>query len=90
METSPALADLIGHLERTLGLEAAAAARVIGEVVAYFHETLEQFVIRRHGELQGEDRRNEDIFDQIAVEVAERRFAAAPLTRRQIRRLIYG
>lgn len=84
------LEDLIAHLERTLGLERAVAERVIDEVLAYFHDTVEAFVVRRHGELQGERERNEAIFEQIAAEMGRRRFAPPALTQRQLRRLVYG
>jgi hypothetical protein len=87
---SPDHDALIAHLERTLGLERAAALRVVNEVVAYFGETMEQFVLRRHGELQDENYRNDEIFERIIAEVAERRFAAGPPTARQIRRMVYG
>ena len=82
--------DLIAHLERTLGLEPAAARRVVDEVVAYFEETVDGYVLRRHGELQAEDQRNDEIFERIIGEVEQRRFSAGALTPRQIRRLIYG
>lgn len=84
------LDDLVAHLEGTLGLGGPVAARVIDEVLAYFHETVDQFVLRRHAELQAESQRNDDIFDQIRAELAHRRFAAPALTERQLRRLIYG
>jgi hypothetical protein len=90
METGANFDDLVRHLERTLGLERAAAARVIDEVLAYFQETVDEFVVRRHGELQAESQRNQDIFGQITAELGQRRFAAPALTQRQIRRLIYG
>jgi hypothetical protein len=86
----PAFEDLIAHLERTLGMGAPAASRVIDEVLAYFQETVDQFVTRRHGELQAESRRNEEIFEQITAELGQRRFTAPELSQRQIRRLIYG
>ncbi len=89
METTP-FDDLIAHLERTLGLERAAARRVVNEVIAYFEETVDGYVLRRHGELQAEDQRNDEIFERILGEVEQRRFSAGPLSPRQIRRLIYG
>src|SRR5262249_17457395 len=84
------LGDLLGHLARTTSLEGPAAARLVDEVLAYFSESVEQFVARRHRELKREDLRNDAIFARIAEEVRERRFAAPDLTERQIRRLIYG
>ncbi len=82
--------DLVAHLEGTLGLGRPAAARVIDEVLAYFQETVDQFVLRRHGELRAESQKNDEIFEQIRTELENRRFTAPPLTPRQLRRLIYG
>ena len=84
------LAELCGHLERTTRLSRGEAARVVNEVLVYFSESAEEFITRRHAELQREDKKNAAIFKQIATEVQGRRFAMPPLTERQIRRLIYG
>ena len=82
--------DLLEHLERTTRLTRAEAQRVVAEVLAYFSEPLERFIARRHAELQGEELKNDDIFARIAFELDARRFAAPPLSTRQIRRLVYG
>ena len=82
--------DLIDHLTRTTRLSRPEAERVVEEVLAYFSESAEAFVVRRHGELQAEDQRNVAIFERLAEEVAARRFAASPLSVRQMRRLVYG
>ena len=82
--------ELVAYLERTTRLSRAEAERVVGEVLAYFSESTEQFVTRRHAELQAEERKNDEIFEQIAAELVSRRFAAPALTRRQLRRLVYG
>ena len=84
------LGDLLEHLERTTGLTQSEASRVVDEVLTYFSESVEQFVTRRHAELQNDHLKNEAIFDRIADELRVRRFAAPPLTQRQIRRLIYS
>lgn len=85
-----ALDDLINHLTRTTRLSRGEAERLVAEVIAYFSESADEFIIRRHAELQGEDHRNNAIFEQLAQELSERRFTAPALTQRQIRRLIYG
>jgi hypothetical protein len=90
MTTEDQLGDLLGHLVRTTSLEGTTAARLVDEVLAYFSESVEEFVARRHRELQRQDLRNDAIFARIAEEVRERRFAVPELTERQIRRLIYG
>jgi hypothetical protein len=66
------------------------AARVIADVLAYFHETTEQFVRRRHAELLRQGHGNAAIWPLIAGELAQRRVAAAPLSQRQLRRIVYG
>jgi hypothetical protein len=86
------LDELAAFLARSTRLEADEARKVLDEVVAWLaSETVEQFVIRRHRELKGnESERNDAIYRRIAEELLQRPFAAAPLTERQIRRLIYG
>ena len=81
---------LIDHLCDTVALPPAQTQRVVEDVLAYFSETVETYVARRHGELQERGIRNDAIFSTLAAELTERRFATTPLTTRQIRRLIYG
>ena len=52
--SSPRFPDLLEHLERTTRLTPAEAERVVAEVINYFSESLEGFVVRRHAELQSE------------------------------------
>jgi hypothetical protein len=82
--------DLLGHLERVSGVGRRQLGRLLEEVNAYFGESVEQFVTRRHRELQAEELRNDDIFVRIGEELRSRRFAAPELTARQLRRLVYG
>jgi hypothetical protein len=82
--------DLVSHLCRTSGMRPGEAARLVGEVLAYFSESLEEFVRRRHGELQETGMRNGEIFEVIAREIPERRVMPRTLSHRQIRRVIYG
>ena len=82
--------DLASYLVASTGLPQATAARVIADVTTYFSETIEQFVRRRHGELQRRQRKNEEIWPLIEAELAQRRFAAPGLSERQLRRIVYG
>lgn len=82
--------DLLDQLERTTTLSRGEAIRVVGEVVAFFHEPLSGFVQRRHRELQAQGLANATIYDQLLDELRFVRVAAPELTVRQIRRLIYG
>jgi hypothetical protein len=90
MEGVAGFPDLLEHLERMTRLSRLEAERVVAEVLEYFSEPLERFVARRHAELQSEDLKNPDIFNRVATEVRQRRFAAPGLSERQIRRMVYG
>ncbi len=80
---------LLDHLERT-GVSRGQAARLVDEVLAYFAETPEEFVRRRHRELQADGVANAVGFAAIAGELSQRRVAGPKLSERQIRRVIYG
>ena len=82
--------DLAAHVAATTGLTHTEAARVIGDVVAYFSTPVEDFVRRRHAELKGHGAKNPEIFARIAAELGQRVVAAPQLSERQLRRMIYG
>ncbi len=91
MTDKPDLQPLINHLCHSNDLSASQAQRIIDEVIAYFAETPEDYVRRRHLEIRQEfGLANTLIFERIAAELAQLAFAAPALTRRQIRRIIYG
>ena len=82
--------ELLDQLARTTTLSRGEAVRVVGEIVAFFHEPVDRFVKRRHSELQAMGLPNAVIYEQILDELRFVRVAAPPLSVRQIRRLIYG
>ena len=82
--------DLARHLATSTGLPQSTAVRVIADVTTYFSETIEEFVRRRHAELQRSQHRNDQIWPMLAAELGQRRFAAPALSERQLRRLVYG
>jgi hypothetical protein len=82
-------APLIDHLMRS-GLSDGDARRIVSDVLAYFSEGTEEFVRRRHRELQRSGHPNAEIFAVISRELPTRRVAAPALSERQIRRVIYG
>ncbi|MYT30529.1 hypothetical protein [Streptomyces sp. MspMP-M5] len=90
LERRPSHEDLIDHLVRSTPLQRGEAARVVLDVLAYFDETTEGFVRRRHRELQSQGLRNEAIFERIAHELPHRAVSPPPLSLRQLRRLVYG
>jgi uncharacterized protein YoaH (UPF0181 family) len=83
------LTPLLDHLESS-GVSRGQAARLVDDVLAYFSETPEQFVRRRHRELQADGVPNAQSFAVIARELSQRRVAGPQLTERQVRRVIYG
>ncbi|MFI0778383.1 hypothetical protein [Streptomyces sp. NPDC021212] len=82
--------DLIDHLVRSTPLSRGEAARVVLDVLAYFDETTEEFVRRRHRELQSGGLTNTDIFERITAELPYRAVAPPELSLRQLRRIVYG
>jgi hypothetical protein len=87
-ETHPQ--DLVRYVAATTGLDEATATRVVADVVAYFGQTVEEFVRQRHGELKELNKRNDEIWPRITAEVSARRFRADPPTERRLRRIVYG
>lgn len=82
--------DLVRHVAATTGLDEATATRVVADVVAYFGQPVEEFVRQRHTELRDMNKRNDDIWPRLAAEVSSHRFRAGDLTKRQLRRIVYG
>ncbi|GAA5162093.1 MULTISPECIES: hypothetical protein [Amycolatopsis] len=82
--------QLVHHVAGSTGLPVPVAERVIADVVAYFSETTEEFVRRRHAELQRRGRKNAEIWQVISEELAQRPVGAGELTERQLRRIVYG
>jgi hypothetical protein len=82
--------DLVRHIAASTGLPEATATRVVADVAAYFKETVDEFVKRRHIELRDARRKNDEIWPLIAAELAIRRFGAPEVSERQLRRMVYG
>lgn len=82
--------DLVDHLTRSTPLSRGEALRVIQDVLAYFDETTEDYVRRRHRELQGQGLVNAEIFERIEAELSYRAVAPPTLSLRQLRRIVYG
>jgi hypothetical protein len=82
--------DLVRHVARSTGLDEATASRVVADVMAYFGQTVEEYVTARHENLKSRNRKNDDIWPLIMGELRARRFKADELTERQLRRMIYG
>ena len=84
------LEELIAYLARSSRLSPEEARRILENVLAFLHETPEDFVRRRHSALQADGLSNPQIYLRLTAELSVRRFRAPPYTQRQIRRMIYG
>jgi len=82
--------EIIGHLVRTSRLTHAEAARLVNEVLAFLNERPDEFVCRRHRNLQAAGLSNAEIYARLQAELSAWRFRAPAYSERQIRRLIYG
>ena len=82
--------ELIDHLLRHSRLNEEEAAHLVREVLAFYDESVSDFIRRRHHELQKSGSSNAQIYRRIEEELRLNRFAASPMTERQIRRTIYG
>jgi len=82
--------DIVERVASSTGLPAGVAARVVEDVLAYYREAAEEYVRRRHAQLQARGKRNREIFPMIADELSGRLVAAPTLTDRQLRRIVYG
>jgi hypothetical protein len=82
--------ELVDHLTRSTTLNRGEALRVIQDVLAFFDETTEDYVRRRHRELQAQGLVNATIFERIGADLKYRAVAPPELTLRQLRRIVYG
>jgi len=82
--------ELVDHLTRSTPLSRGEALRAIQDVLAYFDETAQEFVRRRHRELQAQGLVNASIFERIEADLKYRAVAPPEFTLRQLRRIVYG
>ncbi len=82
--------ELFQYLSRTRGISLIEAAKLVDEILSYFHETRDTFIQRRHRELQATGISNSKIYQQIQSELDSRRFSTTLISERRIRRAIYG
>jgi hypothetical protein len=82
--------ELVERIALTTGLPPAVAGRVIEDIIAWYSESAEEFVRRRHAHLQLYGTRNAEAFRIIVDELKQRPVKAPELSERQVRRIIYG
>jgi hypothetical protein len=87
---STSVSDVQARLQSVVGLSRTQASRAVDEVLDSLALEVDEFIARRHAELQAQGESNNAIFERIAVELRALRFKAPELSARQIRRRIYG
>ena len=87
---STSVSDVQQRLQSVLGLSRTQASRAVDEVLDSLALEVDEYIARRHGELQLQGASNSEIFERIAEELRALRFKAPELSARQIRRRIYG
>jgi len=87
---STSVTDVQQRLQSVLGLSRTQATRAVDEVLDSLALGVDEYIARRHGELQAAGANNSEIFERIAEELRALRFKAPELSARQIRRRIYG
>jgi hypothetical protein len=83
-------ADIVERVASSTGLPVGIATRVVEDVLAFYRESAEAYVRRRHAELQAYGKKNREIFPAIAGELTSRLVAPPEFTERQLRRIVYG
>jgi len=87
---STSVTEVRQRLQSVLGLSRTQATRAVDEVLDSLALEVDEYIARRHGELQAAGENNSEIFERIAEELRALRFKAPKLSARQIRRRIYG
>lgn len=84
------IAEAETRLQHLCGLTPTAATHAVSETLDCLGFELDEYIARRHTELQGAGCTGEQIYQRIADELPRLRFKAPALSVRQIRRRIYG
>lgn len=87
---SISVSEVQRRLQSVLGLSRNQATRAVDEVLDSLGLEVDEYIGRRHAELQAQGESNVEIFERIAEELRALRFKAPELSARQIRRRIYG
>lgn len=78
------------HLLRIVDIDEKDLDKLVQELLDHWTESVEQFVRRRHRELQGAGVPNRLVYARLTQELRYRPVRANALSVRQIRRIIYG
>tara|TARA_Y100001968_G_C19206294_1_gene642459 strand:+ start:445 stop:726 length:282 start_codon:yes stop_codon:yes gene_type:complete len=89
-DSAPLSPAFRNHLLSIVNITESELDKIVSNLVDHWSETLSEFVTRRHKELQRSRIPNRIAYGRICDEVSARRFPIAPLSERQVRRILYG
>lgn len=89
-EPPPVSPDFRAYLLEIVDVTERQLDKVVAHLQDHWSETVEEFVVRRHRQLQRRGVPNRLAYGLIAQDVQSRRFQAKPLSQRQVRRILYG
>ena len=78
------------HLRRAYGLPDPVIKQLWQDLLIFFQDDPEEYIRRRHLELQDQGLKNDEIYPLLLSEVPQTLFPGPKLSVRQIRRIIYG
>ncbi len=84
-----AIIDLKERLSQIIVVDSIDIEKLYEELLSFFSESISEYSIRRHRELQKEGFKNKDIYTKISKEIIQRLFKGKELSARQVKRIIY-
>jgi hypothetical protein len=82
--------DLLLHLQTVTGQSQSLLGKILEETRAWYAKDLATWIRDRHRELQRQGLRNREIYPRLQKEARQILVRPAPLSERQVRRMIYG
>ncbi|MER7012708.1 hypothetical protein ABT324_14915 [Saccharopolyspora sp. NPDC000359] len=82
--------DLEEYVVLATGADRATANRLVHTIVENLNEPVDDYVRRRHRELQDCGYKNSKIWEFLRAELATRPLAPPRFSERQLRRIVYG
>ena len=83
------LLELKNRLSHIISIEKIDISKLYNELLSFFSESENNYIIRRHHELQKEKFKNKKIYSILVKEIKNHLFIGRKLSERQIKRIIY-
>ena len=83
------LLELKDRLSHIISIEKIDIDKLYNELLSFFSESEQNYIARRHKELQKEKYKNNEIYSILIREIKNHLFVGRKLSERQIKRIIY-